>query len=154
MRPKTLGSLLDGIVEYKRFIDQLQLRTPKLTLQSVSESIPFTLANLAIDLQRPMLILTPKQDQAQEIQEQMQYWGAVNVLLFNETEALPFERVPPDLEIGYQRISVLDKLKSNIEDHVIVSSAASVMQKTALPDDFGGSTITLNRGESHEFRSQ
>ena len=73
MRPKTLGSLLDGIVEYKRFIDQLQLRTPKLTLQSVSESIPFTLANLAIDLQRPMLILTPKQDQAQEIQEQMQY---------------------------------------------------------------------------------
>ena len=153
MRPKTLGSLLDGIVEYKRFIDQLQLRTPKLTLQSVSESIPFTLANLAIDLQRPMLILTPKQDQAQEIQEQMQYWGAVNVLLFNETEALPFERVPPDLEIGYQRISVLDKLKSNIEDHVIVSSAASVMQKTALPDDFGGSTITLNRGESHEFRS-
>ena len=99
MRPKTLGSLLDGIVEYKRFIDQLQLRTPKLTLQSVSESIPFTLANLAIDLQRPMLILTPKQDQAQEIQEQMQYWGAVNTLLFNETEALPFERVPPDLEI-------------------------------------------------------
>ena len=108
MSPKTLGSLLDGIVEYKRFIDQLQLRTPKLTLQSVSESIPFTLANLAIDLQRPMLILTPKQDQAQEIQEQMQYWGAVNTLLFNETEALPFERVPPDFEIGYITNSLLD----------------------------------------------
>jgi len=153
MRPKTFGSFIDGIVEYNKFIQELKSGTTPLTLQSVSESIPFFLANLSIDIQRPMLILTPKQDQAQQIYEQMQYWGAVNTVLFNETEALPFERVSPDLEIGYQRLSALDELKSNVENQLIVSSAAAVMQKTSLPEDFWDSTITLQRGDSHEFRS-
>tara|TARA_Y100000590_G_scaffold469333_1_gene656288 strand:+ start:12466 stop:15981 length:3516 start_codon:yes stop_codon:yes gene_type:complete len=153
MRPKTFGSFIDGIVEYNKFIQELKSGTTPLTLQSVSESIPFFLANLSIDIQRPMLILTPKQDQAQQIYEQMQYWGAVNAVLFNETEALPFERVSPDLEIGYQRLSALDELKSNVENQLIVSSAAAVMQKTSLPEDFWDSTITLQRGDSHEFRS-
>ena len=153
MRPENIGSFLEGIVEYKGFIEELKSSDSKLTLQSISESIPFTLAKLSIDLKRPLLILTPKQDQAQQIYEQMQYWGARNVALFNETEVLPFERVSPDLQIGYQRISVLDALKDNLRDQVLVSSASAIMQKTASPQDFTQSEIKLSIGGSHEFRS-
>ena len=153
MRTENIGSFLEGIVEYKGFIEELKSSDSKLTLQSISESIPFTLAKLSIDLKRPLLILTPKQDQAQQIYEQMQYWGARNVALFNETEVLPFERVSPDLQIGYQRISVLDALKDNLTDQVLVSSASAVMQKTVSPQDFTQSEIKLSIGGSHEFRS-
>jgi len=57
MRPENIGSFLEGVVEYKGFIKGLKSSDRKLTLQSVYESIPFTLAKLSIDLQRPMLIL-------------------------------------------------------------------------------------------------
>ena len=153
MRPENIGSFLEGIVEYKGFIEELKSSDRNFTLQSVRESIPFILAKLSIDLQRPLLVLTPKQDQAQQIYEQMQYWGARNVALFNETEVLPFERVSPDLQIGYQRISVLDALKDNLTDQVLVSSASAVMQKTVSPQDFTQSEIKLTIGGSHEFRS-
>ena len=153
MRPENFGLFLEDTTEYKQLLKGLKSKNCKCILQSVSESIPFTLAKLSIDLQRPMLILTPKQDQAQQIYEQMQYWGAINATLFNETEALPFERVSPDLETGYKRISVLDSLSENFKNQIIVSSSSAVMQKTALPKDFKKAKILLRKGQSYELRS-
>ena len=153
MRPENFGLFLESIIEYKQFLKKLKSKNHQYILQSVSESIPFTLAKLSIDLQRPMLILTSKQDQAQQIYEQMQYWGAINTTLLNETEVLPFERISPDLETGYKRISLLDSLVDAKRTPIVVSSVSAIMQKTALPRDFSKAKTVLTKGESYELRS-
>ena len=86
MVPKNLGAFLDTIPEYKRLRKGLEIRGSQYILQSVNEGIPFTLAKLSIDLERPMLILTSKQDEAQRIHENMNFWGAPNTHLLSETE--------------------------------------------------------------------
>ena len=153
MVPKNLGAFLDTIPEYKRLRKGLEIRGSQYILQSVNEGIPFTLAKLSIDLERPMLILTSKQDEAQRIHENMNFWGAPNTHLLSETEVLPFERVAADTQLEDKRISVLSSLIDAREPISVISSAFAISQKTVLPKEFKQVQTTLIKGGSFKLRS-
>ena len=75
MRPENFGLFLEDITEYKQLLKGLKSKNRKCILQSVSESIPFTLAKLSIDLQRPMLILTPKLTFCIDVHAKTPFWA-------------------------------------------------------------------------------
>ncbi len=160
--------LIEGVPSYHRLLDELRRETdggrkPPLPaprpLRLLSAARPYLIAALQCDLGRPTVVVTARVEQANKLYEQLRLWSASPeaILRFPEPEALPYERIPWNVETIQQRIQVLTALTQKGRERkeggssslplVIVASARALMQKTIPPRDFLACVHTLRRGQ-------
>ena len=150
-----LGGLLRPTPDYVGLRQSLDGRSGALTrAQVLSEAVPFLLATVWRDVGRPMLVVTPRPEDARKLHDQLLVWGGEDrgVLQFPETEALPFERLASDLDTIHARIRTLSALAAGgRRTPLVVASTAALAQKTIKRESFLSNTLTLRVGDRVEL---
>ena len=150
MSLKALGSLLESAPQYQRLREALGRRRAVTRVQVLADAVPFTLACLWRGLDSPVLVVTPRPEDARHLHEQLIAWSGAeaSVLHFPEIETLPFERLVSDIETVHQRLRTLSALANNHGDApIVVASATAVAQKTISRDAFVSSSHALRRNQ-------
>jgi len=155
-----LLSLIEDIPSYRELLEGLKVRDTAqrsipypVTLSLLSAARPYLIAALQRDLDTPMVVVTARPEQANQLHSQLRLWSArpESVLLFPEPNALPYPQIAWNVETVQQRIRVLATLlraqrKSTIPP-VIVASARALMQKTIPVREFQAGVHTLQQGQ-------
>ena len=165
MNLSSLLSLIEDMPSYRELIGSLrdQDAAPQslpypLALSLLSAARPYLIAALQQDLERPIVVVTARPEQANQIHSQLRLWSArpESVLLFPEPNALPYEQIAWDTETIQQRIRVLARLLQNLQPPtsnlqlippLIVASARALMQKTVPLSEFAANVHTLQQGQ-------
>jgi len=136
-----LLTLANHIPAYRQLLDTLlpggpsgsvgdgRDRLPPLRLLNAAR--PYLLAALHADLDRPLVAIVARTDQARQMFQQLRDWSATPecVLLFPEPDALPYERIPWSGVTIRRRLSALAALAAPMRP-LIVASARALMQPT------------------------
>ena len=158
MSLSVLGSMLESCSQYQRLEESLRKSRVRTRAQVLSNAVPFTLSTIWRRLEQPMLVVTPKPEDARRVHEQLINWIGDDspVLHFPESEILPFERLTSDKETVHQRLRTLSAL-SNLGSNpgsdldgkppIIVASTAAVAQKTLDRDTFTFRSHSIARGQ-------
>ena len=150
-----LGGLLRPSPDYVGLKQSLEGGSGALTrAQVLFEAVPFLLATLWRDMGRPMLVVTPRPEDARKLHDQLLVWAGeeTGLLHFPETEALPFERLVSDLDTMHARIRTLSALAgAGHKTPIVVASTASLTQKTISRESFLSNTFTLRLGDQVEL---
>jgi len=113
------------------------------------------LAAIARDATQPILVVVPKPQHAEALVDELAAWLGDDerhrVLLFPERDALPYERLAPDLDDVTARLQVLDALATAGSPDasaapVVVACAAAIAQRTLTPDELSRTTVALAVG--------
>jgi transcription-repair coupling factor (superfamily II helicase) len=117
-------------------------------LQLLNSARPYLLAALHADLDRPLVAVVARIDQARQVFQQLGGWSATpgRVLLFPEPDALPYERIPWSSDTVHRRIATLAALSSPAPP-LVVASARSLMQPTLPPRELRLGTRTYRLGQ-------
>ncbi len=155
-----LLSLVEDIPSYRELIEGLMARdaVPRslphpVTLSLLSSARPYLIAALQRDLDKPVVVVTARPEQANRLYSQLRLWSArtEGVLLFPEPNALPYEHIAWNIETIQQRIRVLATLLQVQEQStlspVIIASARALMQKTIPRREFQAGVHTLQQGQ-------
>ncbi len=156
-----LLSLIEYIPSYRELIEGLrgQDAAPRslpypVTLSLLSSARPYLIAALQRNLSRPMVVVTARPEQANQLHSQLRLWSArpESVLLFPEPNALPYEHIAWAIETIQQRVRVLATLlrpqEQSILPPLIITSARALMQKTIPVSEFQAGVHTLQQGQS------
>lgn len=145
-----LGSMLESCSQFQRLEESLKKSRVRSRAQVLSNAVPFTLSTIWRRLKQPMLVITPKPDDARRVHEQLVNWIGDDsaVLHFQESEILPFERLTSDKETVQQRLRTLYALANmEVAAPVVVASAAAVAQKTLDKENFSSRSHSISRGQ-------
>ena len=148
MSIEALGGLIAGTLEFERLTGALKDSGRIERLHLIKEAEAAILAALRGTLHRPLLVVTPRPEEARNISEQMALWGA-DARLFPESEALPFERLTADAETVRARISTLASLLGDSKEAspIVVASISAISQKTTPRPDFEAACHTVATGD-------
>jgi transcription-repair coupling factor (superfamily II helicase) len=154
-----LLSIIEDIPSYRELIEGLRAQYPAqrslpstpLILSLLSAARPYLIAALQQDLDRPLVVVTARPEQASQLHSQLRLWSArpESVLLFPEPNALPYEHIAWDIETIQQRIRVLATLLpvGGKSAPVIIASARALTQKTIPVREFQAGVYTLQEGQ-------
>ncbi len=108
-------------------------------------------ATLTRQTSAPILLVAPRPPQAQALAEEVAAWlgDPSRVHLFPEREALPYERLAPDMETLRGRLLALVVLRDFDARGplVVVASGQALSQRTLSPEDLSGAVIRLSVGD-------
>jgi transcription-repair coupling factor (superfamily II helicase) len=145
-----LGGLLEGSPAYQTLRRALEGSRVRARAQVLANATPYVLADIWQSLGVPVLVVTPRPEDARSLHEQMLLWTDrdADVLHFPETEVLPFERQLSDVDTTHQRLRVLSDLRT-VEKRslVVIASAAAIAQRTIDAEAFASQTHTLSKGD-------
>lgn len=150
---ETLNNLVAGMPEFRDLASELRAPKASARLQVLEEATPAVLAALWAELGRPLLVITPRSEEARRLADQVALWGAPGARLFPESDSLPFERLTGDSETTQERIATLTSLLTPPEGNssggppLVVASIAAVSQKTASRTSFAAASHSLARGD-------
>ena len=102
-----LPRLLAEMPEFKRIISDINKNgDTNLKIQLMSEAIPFILAGLSLFDNKTIMVLVSKPEDARVLYDQLLIWidKKTQLILFPETENMPFERIVPDVIVGQDRL--------------------------------------------------
>ena len=145
-----MGGLLEAAPQYRRLKESLERSRVLTRTQVLPDAAPYVLSTLWQDLGAPMLIVTPRPEDARRLHEQLTLWSGDEALVlhFPETEALPFERLVTDTDTIHQRLATLSKLAAcDGSAPLVVASANAVSQRTIDNPTFLSARHTLRRAE-------
>ncbi len=160
-----LLSLVEDIPSYRELLGGLKAQdtascslSHPLTLSLLSSARPYLIAALQRDLDKPLVVVTARPEQASQLHSQLRLWSAKpeGVLLFPEPNALPYEHIAWNIETVQQRIRVLATLLQDLQlptsnfqllPPVIIASARALMQKTIPRREFQAGVHTLQQGQ-------
>ena len=143
-----LIDVLESVPEFGRLMQSMNEHRSSVRLQALPNGVPMTLAALGRNARAPILVVTPRPEDARRFYEQICLWSddEESILHFPESETLPFERLVTDPDTEQQRVSVLAKLLAQpsqptaTDDHsarsdlgrvnVVIASASAIAQKT------------------------
>ena len=145
-----LNPLLRSTDQYRNLLRALEGPNTRIRAQLLSEATPYLVSTLMQDLDRPLLIVVPRAEEARRLHERLCAWvdNPERIHRFPETETLPFERLVTDIDTIQQRVQALDALL-NISDAppLIVASATSVAQRTLSRESFEDNTHEIGVGD-------
>ncbi len=145
-----LLALANRIPAYQQLLDELSLgaRDRPPPIQLLNAARPYLLAALYADLNRPLIAVVARSDQARQVFQQLCTWSATPecVMLFPEPDALPYERIPWTKDTVCQRIIALAALTSPIPP-LIIASARALIQPTLPPRELRLGTRTYRLGQ-------
>ncbi len=109
------------------------------------------LAALRNELNRPILVIAPRQDDARRILDQLSLYlgNESSTLALAEPDVLPFERMTVDASTNNRRLMVLNALAYPAagDPPVVVASLAAALRKTLRPSTFKESVVTVEAGQ-------
>ena len=155
-----LHPLLATLGRHSGFLTLVEsLRTPShvspRVLSAITPARAFALAGLHAASRRPMLLVTGRPSEARVYANELRAWAADPdaVLLYPETDALPYDRLPSDPDKLTERLTALEHLSGLQKDRsttppLIVASIRAAMDLVLEPDVFRDSHRVVRRGES------
>ena len=147
MSLSALSEFLEPVPQYRLLRETFQKAQASGRVQLLPDATPFLLATLWKDLNVPVLVVTPRPEEAGRLHERLVAWtgdeGAIRH--FPETETLPFERLVTDIDTVHQRLRALHALTTDIAPPpMVVSSALAVAQRTLDKTSFESAVHTLS----------
>ena len=144
-----LWSLLEASPEFKRLLAAAGRARLDGRMQTASEGTAFALSALWRESGLPVVVVTPRPEDARRLYDQLGVWvGDHAVLHFPETETLPFERVVSDAETTIQRLRTLAAILDPGEcPPLVVASTTAIAQKTIAREAFEASRHMVKRGD-------
>jgi len=122
-----------------------------LQLPLLDAAKPLVLSGLQRDLGQTMAVVTSNGQRASQLYEQIKVWSSAadKVLLFPETEVLPYESSLVDLQGNHERVSVLARLLGTGSDgqFIVVTSGRGLMRRIMHPHTFRRLSKELRVGE-------
>nr|ADI19367.1 transcription-repair coupling factor (superfamily II helicase) [uncultured Chloroflexi bacterium HF0500_03M05] len=155
MNLNALSSLLESVTQFQQLQKSLARTETSARVQVLANAVPFVFATLSRCLRGPMLVVTPRAEDARSLYEQLIIWtgDGDTVLYFPENETLPFERLVSDIETTHQRLRTLSRMiDPKDQPCIVVSSATAVAQKSIGRQVFESSTHTLYKGQHIKFK--
>ncbi len=156
-----LLDLIEGLPSYRELTERLRAQETAasssispLTLNLLSSARPYLIAALQSDLNSPLLVVTARPEQANQLHSQLRLWSArpESVLLFPEPNALPYERIAWNTETIQQRMRVLATLlrvdRDGATPPIVIASSRALMQKTIPVREFQAGVHTLQQGQT------
>ena len=138
-----LTSLIGEMPAYRELLRELAEREGEHRAVLIEAAKPYLVATLHKELQLPVLLIVSSSEEAKRFYEQLLIWcdEQVQLMLFPEPDALPYEHLAPDPFTEQQRLQVLSSLKTGLmeagsEAPLIVSSATAVARKTVCHNEF------------------
>jgi transcription-repair coupling factor (superfamily II helicase) len=128
---------------------------------------PAVIAALQRDLNVPILVVTAHAERARHLAEQARAFASRpgSVHLFPSPDALPYERVPWDVQTIRDRLRVLAGLHARWEPAgpsadkssdtpapLIVADVRGMLQRTLPPAEFAAARLTVRQGQRIELR--
>ena len=108
-------------------------------------------AALARQTSAPVLLVAPRPPQAQTLAEEVAAWlgDPSRVHLFPEREALPYERLAPDMETLRDRLRALVALRDADAGGplVVVASGQTLSQRTLSPKELSAAVVRVSVGD-------
>src|SRR5262249_59996616 len=138
MRLKPLLASLARDPTFGALVDALETHDRGQVLSAITPARPFALAALQAALGRPMLLITGRPSEARLYANELRSWAADPdaVLLFPETAALPYDRLPSDPDKLTERLSALERL-AGLSQHtsppLVVASVRAAMDLVLEP---------------------
>jgi transcription-repair coupling factor (superfamily II helicase) len=124
-------------------------------LSAITPARAFALAGLHAGVRRPMLLVTGRPSEARVYANELRAWAADPdaVLLYPETDALPYDRLPSDPDKLTERLTALEHLSGlNTErtgsPPLVVASIRAAMDLVLEPAVFRDSHGLIRRGDS------
>jgi len=153
-----LHSLLSALDRQSVFRDLVEaLRAPgagREVLSAITPARPYALAGLHAALDRPMLLVVGRPSEARGYANELRAWAADpdSVLLFPETDALPYDRLPNDSDKLAERLSTLERLSGLGRDGsgpgpLVVASVRAAMDLVLDPQTFRDNHRLIKRGQ-------
>src|SRR5947209_535957 len=153
MRLHPLLHVLDRHPSFASLVEALRTPTagPQL-LSAITPARPYALAALHAALNRPMLLVVGRPSQARGYANELRAWAAdpESILLFPETDALPYDRLPNDPDKLAERIGTLERLAGvakNTAPPIVVASVRAAMDLVLEPQAFRDNHRLIKRGQ-------
>jgi transcription-repair coupling factor (superfamily II helicase) len=152
MRLQPLLASLARDPTFEALVDALKTHDREQVLSAITPARPFALAALQTALGRPLLLITGRPSEARLYANELRSWAADPdaVLLFPETDALPYDRLPSDPEKLTERLSALERLAGlshNTTPPLVVASVRAAMDLVLEPSAFRDSHQVVRRGQ-------
>src|SRR5947207_1946060 len=151
-----LHPLLRALNEYPRFRELVQSLqntggTGPHVLSAITPARTFAVAALHAGLDRPMLLITGRPSEARQYANELRAWAPDpdSVLLFPETDALPYDRLPSDPDKLTERLTALERLAAigAQKTPLVVSSVRAALELVLEPGDFRESHRVITHGQ-------
>jgi transcription-repair coupling factor (superfamily II helicase) len=147
--------VIDGAVGLDRLRGRMSGGGP-LTLGVTDGAKAAVIAALAATHDTPTLVITPKPQHADALADELEAWlgagAAARVLRFPERDALPYERLAPDLEDVATRLAAVEALRASASV-IVVACAAAIAQRTISPEELSRTSVNVTRGGSVELQN-
>src|SRR5215207_4367235 len=149
-----LDALLPALRTHPSFeavLDQIRAQR-RGTLSAITPARPYAVAALHAALERPMLLVVGRPSEARGYANELRAWATDPdaVLLFPETDALPYDRLPNDADKLAERLGTLERvsgLTSDPSPPLIVASVRATMDLLLDPATFRDQHRGLKRGQ-------
>ena len=134
-----LLSLVGAQPWLRQHLRNIETPSARATLAVDTEYQPLYVGALWQLQRRPVIVLTPRLEEARRLHDQLLTYLGENapVWLLPEPEVLPFERLAVDARTGNQRLSALAALASaaqpNVEPPLVIASVAAALRLTLPP---------------------
>jgi transcription-repair coupling factor (superfamily II helicase) len=153
MRLHPLLAALDNQPAFKSLVKALGSSAGSQILSVITPARPYALAAVHAALGRPMLLVAGRPSEARAYANELRAWARDPdaVVLFPETDALPYDRLPNDPDKLAERLGTLARLAgrtpSSSTPPLVVASVRAAMDLVLDPREFGENHRTITRGQ-------
>src|SRR6202165_4763356 len=154
MRLHPLLAALDNEPAFTRLVEALRAPGKHATqvLSVITPARPYALAAMHAALSRPMLLVAGRPSEARAYANELRAWAhdPDAVVLFPETDALPYDRLPNDPDKLAERLGTIERLAGHAQattPPLVVASVRAAMDLVLDPQAFEENHRTIKRGQ-------
>ncbi len=146
--------LNDRSTHTKRIYDELHGKGRTIVLEQLhGSSLPFVLSELLLTERRPMLVLTPGNEKAEDLVGDFEFFGVENAFHYPKWEVLPYDDEPLGIEVTAKTLDVFEAIgrhrhNPESEPFVICAPVDSMMLKVLPESRIDELTVHLKWGET------
>jgi len=146
--------LADEMPAYRQLLAGLHESGSNAQVAVLDAAKPYLMASLYHSLKRPLFIVTAQPEDAKSLYDQLSTWcGSAELKLLPEPDALPYQRITSDTSAELERLKILSTLANanGVQSSpLVITSAFTLMQKTASHHDFTTTCHTIKVGQEIE----
>jgi len=124
-------------------------RDPLYWRRPAGSALSLLLAESAQRHEGPIMLIAPGMQDAYRLEAELKFFlkgSGLPILVFPDTETLPYDLFSPHPDLTAQRLATLDRLP-DLKRGVVIVSVPSLMMRLPPTDYVRGRTIQLARGQ-------
>ena len=148
---------LEGNEEFIRLRERLEKGEKAIPICGLAgSSLAYILAALCSKRSHPLLLIASNRERAEQMADDMQFFGVQNVFHFPDTETLPYELDEPHVEIAARQIESYEMLCRIADGEefaegkapVIIAPLESLLQKILAPEFYRQKRVRIRWGQT------